>query len=56
MKRLAVGFAAVVVLVGVGQVDGAITISHETVELTRQLQKSHEVILTKGGETRCFPV
>ena len=23
---------------------------------TRQLQKSHEVILTKGGETRCFPV
>ncbi|NLS96976.1 MAG: hypothetical protein GXX96_32975 [Planctomycetaceae bacterium] len=28
----------------------------EPAELTRQLHKSIDVILTKGGETRCFPV
>ena len=30
--------------------------SHTAFEYTRQLQKSIEMVLTKGGETRCFPV
>jgi len=32
------------------------TAAGRTGRLTHQLQKLHEVILTKGGETRCFPV
>ena len=36
----------------IGHSRGAVVAS----ELTRQLQKSTWVVLTKGGETRCFPV